>query len=64
MIPYLSSESQNCIISFYWNFGHQAAFNADLDAANGDATSFDGDLHDLPDLILAMTKKCWENLVS
>jgi polyisoprenyl-phosphate glycosyltransferase len=51
---------RNRVISFSRNFGHQAAFSAGIEEAQGDCTVIiDGDLQDPPELILEMIKK-WE----
>ena len=48
----------NKLVNFSRNFGHQAAFSAGLDKANGDAVVIiDGDLQDPPSLIHEMLKK-------
>lgn len=50
--------SNNKIINFSRNFGHQAAFSAGLDKAIGDAVVIiDGDLQDPPSLIHEMLEK-------
>ncbi|MCQ2062438.1 MAG: glycosyltransferase family 2 protein [Fibrobacter sp.] len=50
--------SNNKIINFSRNFGHQAAFSAGLDKATGDAVVIiDGDLQDPPSLIHEMLEK-------
>lgn len=54
----LKSNSNNKIINFSRNFGHQAAFSAGLDHAEGDAVVIiDGDLQDPPSLIHEMLEK-------
>ena len=51
----------NKLVNFSRNFGHQAAFSAGLDKANGDAVVIiDGDLQDPPSLIHEMLKKWCE----
>lgn len=51
-------EGANRILSFSRNFGHQAAFSAGLDEAQGDCTVIiDGDLQDPPELILEMIEQ-------
>lgn len=53
--------SNNKIINFSRNFGHQAAFSAGLDKATGDAVVIiDGDLQDPPSLIHEMLEKWHE----
>ncbi|MCQ2055180.1 MAG: glycosyltransferase family 2 protein, partial [Fibrobacter sp.] len=50
--------SNNKIVNFSRNFGHQAAFSAGLDKATGDAVVIiDGDLQDPPSLIHEMMEK-------
>ncbi|MCQ2104022.1 MAG: glycosyltransferase family 2 protein [Fibrobacter sp.] len=50
--------SANKIVNFSRNFGHQAAFSAGLDHAQGEAVVIiDGDLQDPPSLIHEMLKK-------
>lgn len=50
--------SNNKIVNFSRNFGHQAAFSAGLDKATGDAVVIiDGDLQDPPSLIHEMMQK-------
>lgn len=53
--------SNNKIVNFSRNFGHQAAFSAGLDKATGDAVVIiDGDLQDPPSLIHEMMEKWHE----
>ncbi len=53
--------SNNKIVNFSRNFGHQAAFSAGLDKAIGDAVVIiDGDLQDPPSLIHEMMEKWHE----
>lgn len=54
----LPSNPNNKIVNFSRNFGHQAAFSAGLDHAQGDAVVIiDGDLQDPPELIHEMLEK-------
>lgn len=54
----LPSTPYNKIVNFSRNFGHQAAFSAGLDHAQGDAVVIiDGDLQDPPSLIHEMLEK-------
>lgn len=54
----LSSNPNNKIVNFSRNFGHQAAFSAGLDHAQGEAVVIiDGDLQDPPELIHEMMEK-------
>ncbi len=54
----LPSTPYNKIVNFSRNFGHQAAFSAGLDHAEGDAVVIiDGDLQDPPSLIHEMLEK-------
>ena len=54
----LEETPNNKLVNFSRNFGHQAAFSAGLDKANGDAVVIiDGDLQDPPSLIHEMLKK-------
>ena len=54
----LPTTPNNKIINFSRNFGHQAAFSAGLDHAQGDAVVIiDGDLQDPPSLIPVMMEK-------
>ena len=54
----LPTTPSNKIINFSRNFGHQAAFSAGLDHAQGDAVVIiDGDLQDPPSLIPVMMEK-------
>lgn len=54
----LADGGQNRVVSFSRNFGHQAAFSAGLDAAQGKCTVIiDGDLQDPPELIIEMLEK-------
>lgn len=54
----LPSTPNNKLVNFSRNFGHQAAFSAGLDHAEGDAVVIiDGDLQDPPSLIHEMLEK-------
>ena len=54
----LPTTPNNKVINFSRNFGHQAAFSAGLDHAQGDAVVIiDGDLQDPPSLIPVMMEK-------
>ncbi|PWJ64435.1 MULTISPECIES: glycosyltransferase family 2 protein [unclassified Fibrobacter] len=54
----LPGNPNNKIVNFSRNFGHQAAFSAGLDHAQGDAVVIiDGDLQDPPELIHEMLEK-------
>ena len=54
----LPSNPNNKVINFSRNFGHQAAFSAGLDHAQGAAVVIiDGDLQDPPSLIPVMMEK-------
>lgn len=54
----LPANPNNKIVNFSRNFGHQAAFSAGLDHAQGEAVVIiDGDLQDPPELIHEMMEK-------